>query len=108
MGKGEQLTAFETSRKTTRRAVGSRLLSPCHRRGRSGRAGLRLARRARARSPGTPRASQQESPAKVGIFPLTNRSATLTVARRLPPPPSDSRLATPVFRRSVRASVTHA
>ncbi|XP_074210998.1 uncharacterized protein LOC141575521 [Camelus bactrianus] len=34
----------------------------------------------RARSPGTLRASQQESPSKVGIFPLTNRSATLTVA----------------------------
>lgn len=41
----------------------------------------------RARSPGTLRASLQESPSKVGIFPLTNRSATLIVALVTPPPP---------------------
>lgn len=61
----------------------------------------------RARSPGTLRASQQESPSKVGIFPLTNRSATLIVALVTFPPFGDA-LTTSFFHRSERSSVTHA
>ncbi|XP_053454388.1 uncharacterized protein LOC128591057 [Nycticebus coucang] len=49
--------------------------------------------RPRARSPGTLRASQQQSPSKVGIFPLTNRSSTL-IAAPVTFPPLEHALAT--------------
>lgn len=61
---------------------GSLLLSPPLRRALGGDARL-----PRACSPGSPRASQQESPSEVGIFPLTNRSATLRAALAPPPHP---------------------
>lgn len=66
---------------------GSLPLSPTLRRTLGGDARL-----PRARSPGRLRASQQESPSEVGIFPLTNRSATLRAALVTPPLPAlDSR-----------------
>ncbi|CAO2593080.1 hypothetical protein LEMLEM_LOCUS7090, partial [Lemmus lemmus] len=82
MGKGEQHTGLETSREDNTGSGDSLPLSPTLRRTLGGDA-----RQSRACSPRRLRASQQESPSKVGIFPLTNRSATLRAALVTPPSP---------------------